>query len=343
MVNLDLDVEDYLKSLNEWGYSENKECLIVGTTPPPIGGVSTHISRLLLILRKSNISYKVHDPSKKNRGYNFWGLFINILYNRYDQVHIHTPSLQILYAILVARFFFRFEIFLFAHNPIFYSDESKHFNKTLDKLLDRVSQINAVSIIAKEAIVKTRPHLEEKIFVKSSFLPPDITELTKIKQTYPDSLKIFLKEHSPIIILNAYRIHFKEGIDVYGLDLSIELLIRLSKKYPDIGMIFALGIRNSSSEYLESQVIKLEENNLSSHFYILDGFQELWALFSDCDLMIRPTLYDGYGISVSEAIMMGTKVVASDLTNRQKECIVFENRNIDSLEKVSHEVLSGLK
>jgi len=336
-----LNEKPSLDLLEAWGYLKNSSCLILGTLPPPAGGVSTHLSRLLPLLDSENITYEVFDPNKKNKtGRNFWGLFLSLVKNKFSQIHIHSPSFKTLSAIFLARIFVKSELYFFAHNPIFFKNEGYLFNKLLDAIVARVQQINAVSEMAKLAILEDRPFLENKIFMHSSFLPPDISSIQTIKKTYPDSLIEFLEEHHPILIFNAYRLHFKDEIDVYGLDLCIELLIRLSERHPELGLIFALGKRNPRSDYLNSQLKRLQDRNLISQFHLLDNFQGLWALFDDCDIMIRPTLYDGYGISVSEALIMGCKVIASDCIKRQEGCIIFENRNIDDLEKVTLSLLS---
>lgn len=342
MSGFTLNDEDIVAIVSKWGFSSQKNSLIIGPLAAPIGGVSIHISRLVALLRKATFSYSVFDSSKTSfPGANLIGLFSKVALNRFKQVHVHSISFQIMLAILFAHFFVRFDLFFSVHNPVLLEKKSFVHYQLLNQLLKNSHQINAVSEVVKSSIISKKPDLESKIVVKSSFLTPDLSTKSAVKDRYPKSLVDFLKQHKPILILNAYRLHFKNDIDVYGFDLSIDLLIRLSDKYPNIGLILALG-KNDSGSYLESQIEKLRNNRIDSNLYILEGFTDIWALFEDCDIMLRPTLYDGFGISVSEAILMGTKVIASDSTKRQSECILFKNRNIDDFERVSLQLLEIL-
>ena len=55
---------------------------------------------------------------------------------------------------------------------------------------------------------------------------------------------------------------------------------------------------------------------------------EYWEI---SDLFIRPTSTDMEGISVKEALYVGTNVVASDVCIRPKECILFKKRDQEDL------------
>ena len=335
----DAQIVDFV---TDWGFTQKKSSLIVGPFYTQVGGVSIHILRLVALLSKTSFSYSIFDSSKTAfSGANLVALLSKILRKRYDQVHIHSISFQLMIAILIAKLFVRFDLFFSVHNPVLLQNKGFLFNKLRNTLLRYSYQINAVSEVVKSSIISELPVLENKIFVKSSFLPPDLSTKAHVKNTYPNSLIDFQKKHKPLLIINAYRLHFKNNIDVYGLDLSIELLIRLSKEYPNTGLILAIGKKDYSG-YLESQIEKLREHEINSNFFLLEGFNDIWALFEDCDIMLRPTLYDGFGISVSEAILMGTKVIASNSTERQPECILFENRNIEDFEKVSLKLLKEL-
>ena len=338
-----LSDEEVLQVINRLGYKKSLFSLILGTLPTPVGGVSTFLNRLKSHLNKAGIFPDVFNPSESPKpGYNFWGLLFRLLQKRYDQVRIHSPSLQSLSAILIARLFTRFDIYFTVHNPVLFSDISIPFRFVLGSILNKAVSIIAVSQLTRQTIIDSKPHLENKIVIQSSYLPPDLERKEEIKGQYPASLVEFLQSHSPTFILNAYKIHFKDGIDVYGFDLSIELLIRLSKKIPNVGLILAYAVDEGSSKYIADKTKYLDELGLKKSFFALEGFPEIWPIFEDCEVMLRPTLYDGLGISVGEAILMGCPVIASDAAERQPECHIFKSRNIDDLEKVSLEVLSEL-
>ena len=74
---------DYLELLSSY-----KSVLIIGTYPPPLGGVSVHIYRLHKILPNSS----VFDLSKKQSFpfENALKLFFQLLFHKYDAIHVHS-------------------------------------------------------------------------------------------------------------------------------------------------------------------------------------------------------------------------------------------------------------
>ena len=84
---------------------------------------------------------------------------------------------------------------------------------------------------------------------------------------------------------------------------------------------------------------KINDLNLGENFYLMTGNVILWPLFRKVDLMIRPTTSDGDAISVREALFFNCPVIASDVTSRPKDVIIFKNRDIMDLYKKCREIL----
>ena len=51
--------------------NRKKEILIIGCLPPPIGGLSIHVERLLNVLKAENIEYSFIDYLKETNLFNF--------------------------------------------------------------------------------------------------------------------------------------------------------------------------------------------------------------------------------------------------------------------------------
>ncbi len=61
---------------------------------------------------------------------------------------------------------------------------------------------------------------------------------------------------------------------------------------------------------------------------------ELWPLFENADLMVRPTCVDAYGVSIAEALYFDCPAIASDVCERPDGTVLFRNRDqSDFLEK----------
>jgi glycosyltransferase involved in cell wall biosynthesis len=121
---------------------------------------------------------------------------------------------------------------------------------------------------------------------------------------------------------------FYQGVDLYGLDLCVDLVSELKKIYPQIGLLFALA-EIGETTYFEETIHRIRKKTIADNFFFMTGQKELWPLFKKCDLMVRPTYSDGYGISIAEALYFHCPAVASDVGGRPEGTILFRNRDFD--------------
>lgn len=211
--------------------------------------------------------------------------------------------------------------------------------KFVNLLFKRVDELILVGHHLKDYYRHHEIEMPPKVRVKTPFVPPLLDEEESILATYPESLNIFLKQKSPLIIVNAYKIIFHDGVDLYGFDMSIRLLEELRSEYPDMGLILALA---DSEDKKRLAIIEKEisAKGLEPSVYFLTNQKQLWPLFKKVDLMIRPTFRDGYGISVAEALYLGCPAIASDVCLRPQGTILFKNRDQKDLEVKVRNVLS---
>jgi glycosyltransferase involved in cell wall biosynthesis len=121
-----------------------------------------------------------------------------------------------------------------------------------------------------------------------------------ILKTYPSEVKEFAASRRPLIVANAFQIVFYRGVDLYGLDMCVEVVAALKESYPHVGLIFAVA-EVGEAAYFEKIKRRIDELGIEDNFLFLTGQRELWPLFRRADLMVRPTCSDAYGISVAEA------------------------------------------
>jgi len=172
---------------------------------------------------------------------------------------------------------------------------------------------------------------ENKIIIKNAFLEPPLEDENKILATYERELIDFIDSHDKIIIANASYLVFHNNVDLYGLDMCIELTSKLKKDYPNIGFVFALANEKANVIYLEQMKKRIKDLEIEDNFYFITGQKELWPLFKKADLMIRPTLSDGYGISIAEALYFDCPAIASDVSDRPEGTTIFKNRDLEDL------------
>ena len=125
--------------------------------------------------------------------------------------------------------------------------------------------------------------------------PPDIE--------YPSRLRDFIQSHSPFLL----TVGLLEP--EYDLPLQIEALGRIRARYPRVGLVIA------GAGSLERQLRDLIDSKSWARDILLWGDMPhpvTLRAISECDVLLRTTLYDGDSIAVREALGLGAPVIASD-------------------------------
>ncbi|MBN1472275.1 MAG: glycosyltransferase [Syntrophaceae bacterium] len=324
-------------------YSKNDRILIVGNLPLPIGGVSIHCSRLYALLKKSHYDVDFFNLAKfiKCKKIKKIILLFTLLYNKYTVVHIQTTDIKVNKIIFIIKRIKKYKIYLSVHNPRLFSQPPKKvlfFKKYIPNL-------DLLILVSQDILDKYRNesvNLPQNIIVKSAYLPPTIEEEQAILSTYPESLKRFLSEKNPLLIANAWKIVFMDGIDLYGLDLCVDLVSRLKSDFPNIGLIFALANSKDEKKYLNIKRAQIKTLNIDKQIYFLSNQKILWPLFKKVHIFIRPSYSDGSAVSINEALDLGCKVIASNCCKRPSDVILFQNRDLDDLIKIVKKTLKGI-
>lgn len=311
---------------------------LIGPYPPPFGGVSVYEYRLSKLLSKQGHDvkiidfYKYHVPKKI--------LFLLFIIFNPEKAFFYINSIHISVMVaLILRIF---------PGTILFFDHSGHEIESMPGIkrfiFSHFLGIVDECILVGEHLVKYYEvkgfKLPHNTHVQHSFLPPPEEDEHFIWKSYTDETCNFIKNHYPLIVANAFRISFYQGVDLYGIDMCTELVSKLKNKYPNIGLLFALA-EVGNIEYFDIINTRIQEFGIRDNFYFLTGQKELWPIFKRAQLMIRPTFIDGFGISISEALYFGCSVVASDVCKRAEGTIIFKNRNIDDLLNKVESVLNG--
>ena len=307
--------------------------ILIGPYPPLIGGVSTHLFRALPLLIKdghkaSVISVKRTDSKDPSVSYIPALLLPFYLFVQPKSiVHFHVDSLS--HLLLSAMLKLRHKTFLTVHNNRY---PTKMLGSSIQVrikwfLLNKFKKIICVN-------PDTKLFLEEKLTnvhnqVIPAFLPP-----TKIDKSSVSFIKDYCSKFDYVLSGYAYRFSFFEGEDLYGTDLMIDLIDRLTKK--EINAVLVLLISMEETPYFGKITQKINNLNLEQNILLIDinkGVDAV-ALWQMSDIYLRPTNTDGNSISILEALSVGSSVVASDCVERPESCILFRNRDIEDFETV---------
>ena len=310
----------------------------IGPLPPPLGGISVYLYRLSKI-EKEAIFIDDREINTKTKLIKW--IFKTIFDFKKKHFIYHSPSLKLRLAFYFLSLFSRHKYSIVSHGKGLENSYQKAnfiIKYLIIKMLKKAEYIQVVNQTLTPFLYKLGI-IKDKLLIKNAFLPPSLDEESKILKTLDNRTIEFCKNHKPLIIANAYKLVFKDIIDLYGLDMCIELTAKLKKDFPNVGFLFALANENVRADYLDKIKIRITELNIQNNFHFLVGQKEIWPLFKKADLMVRPTITDGDAVSIREALYFGCSVIASDVCERPEGTILFENRNIDNLHKKCLETL----
>lgn len=313
---------------------------LVGTYPPPYGGRTVHVQRLVefISVRRKTWEILIFDftknrqrklsenviivPLKEKKG------LLKLLF-AVDIIHYHGSG-WLLRALVGFLTFFGKRVVVSLHSNVSLKNQYQT-GSYLRRILIRLSLRKTSLIITTHRDIN---HFVTSLGIcKNVVLIPSFVAPTKKKQHYdavPQYVWNFIKSHKPTIAGNAYQLVIRDRIDVYGLDLLIELIGRLKKEYPTIGLIFLLPEIGNFTYFKKIQKI-IHNKELDDNILIVNVAMQAYPIWENVHVFVRPTTTDTTAISLYEALWFGTPAIASDCVSRPEGVLIFKNRDINSL------------
>ena len=312
---------------------------LIGPYPPPLGGVSIYAYRYSKLLRAQGHEVEIVDLSRSTKARRLWKIVKLVFGPRYAIFYLNGLNFSVMLAMMARPF--AGKLILHDHSGRVVETLSAVKRTILQQFLARADECLLVGQHLQGYYERGGLRLPpEKVMVRNAFLPPPPEDEVCIWRSFEAETLQFLEEHSPIIIANAFQIVFYQGVDLYGLDLCIELIAALKQDYPRVGLLFALA-EIGDQLYYEQINQRIDTCGVRGQVHFVVGQKELWPLFKKADVMIRPTYHDGYGVSIAEALYFGCPAVASDACVRPSGTVLFRNRDRRDLIAKVKEVLDG--
>jgi glycosyltransferase involved in cell wall biosynthesis len=322
----------------------NKKILIIAPYPPPLGGVAIHIKRVKSKLEGQNNLVEIYNTAieHKSKVESLTNLIKKLWSSRPDIIYYHEPteSIQKLAVVTGIKKFLKYKLTVIDHDcrSLYkFSKSKKAFFKSLVKKADKIILIGDTT---------DRCYRDNKITlgansIESPFLPPDMGEEKTIVSLFPTCVHKFMEKHRPIITATAFVPALYDKKDLYGFDMCIELIQTLKKDYPDIGLLFGICKIETDEQKKYFEIIKkrILDMNLQENFYFFIDKNEFWPIIKRSDLFVRPTRSDSFGISIQEALSVGTPAIASNVCLRPEGTVLFSSGDIDSLVEKTREIL----
>jgi glycosyltransferase involved in cell wall biosynthesis len=287
-----------------------KKILIIGKTPPSVGGVTTHVTRLIENLKQSDIPFTFCDLHNGIIALlPFW------LKHRVIHVHASNVYLRLFFAVL-GKLSFR-KLIQTYHGDLNRFSGLKNF---YDLISVRYTKIPIVLNKNSYLIAKKKNKNSRLI---SAYINPVGSE------SLPDELKQDLNSwkmnFKTIFCTTASDFSYdKHGMEIYG---GTEL-VTLFNKLPNMGLIFS----DPSGKY-KNEITK-KFGTVGRNIYFIDFPHSFFEILKLSDFYLRATTTDGDSLSVREALACGTGVIASDCVRRPDNCILFSTADFKGLEQV---------
>jgi glycosyltransferase involved in cell wall biosynthesis len=320
--------------------------VILGPVPPPLGGVSVHVERVIAKLKKQHNDV-VHSETCVEYRYRFLMIYIVHLlfllwWHRPDQVHLHTLYLSNglceLEWIMRLKRLLHYDVLLIEHDCRYMYKRSIEWKRALNRLLPHIKQQIFIGNVTAKSYADNNMDVAQKNTVESAFLPPNQNQEQTIFKSYPQELLQFIEKHSPLLLVNAFQLSLLDGKDLYGFDSCIEMLHQLKSVHNHVGFIFVLGSIGNQL-YYQQLLQKIAAYNLTDNCYFLIGQRQLWPLLKKVDLFVRPTLSDGASVSIEEALWVGKPVVATSACQRPTQVAVYDVGDSDKFYELVINVL----
>jgi glycosyltransferase involved in cell wall biosynthesis len=312
---------------------------LVGPMPPPLGGVSVHLTRLSTRLEACGHEPVHHDPQLP-------GEHLFATWRRYgsscrgDLAHIHLRS------IFDASFF---GIRARMGRPVVLTLHGEG----LPRQLDSASRLRAAwmrpAMRGLSAIIAVNPSIArfatealqfdpEKVHVIPAFLPPEPGDFQNTP--LPENVERFFQEHTPVLSANAFHLGLDGDVPLYGADLLLDLLQELRTTHPQTGVLLYVSCEESHPTVaaLRKDIAKAD---MAAHYEVISGSQPFGPAMARSSILIRPTSTDGDAVSIREALADGIRVVASDVLPRPEGVRTFQYRNLGSLVATTREALDA--
>ena len=282
--------------------------LILGTLPPPVGGVSIHVQRLVDTLEKNAIPFSF--LSLKN---SFWLLATAICSSHL--IHLHCSNVYFRCLLACFCFITRKKLWITYHGNL------GRYHSLKNRLDYWSVGLASLPIVLNEHSLKKAQKWNGKARLISSFIPPQYPE------QLPDSIRLQLRiwrtKYKLVCSTNVSNVAFdSSNREIYGI---LPLLELFEHRQTD-----CLLVSDASGRYLD-YVLTQRDELPPNVFFILER-HSYYALLQEVDCMIRNTTTDGDAISIKEALYLNKYVCATDVVSRHESVNCYRTlEELDSL------------
>jgi glycosyltransferase involved in cell wall biosynthesis len=318
------------------------EILLIGPYPPPIGGNSVHVQRLLNLLIKDGNNVHVFDMFSKSperrhpnlivAGETVIQQLINLLKLAFTSpakgiIHFHVSGMRRFrwLAPLLLLLFLRQAKIITIHSGSFVAESNNLISRIFLRLLVYLcKEIIVVNLGQADFLLKLGT-AQEKLTVIPAFLPQDSSS-----ELIPPEI-MALAGGKKLVLTSGYL------TPLYNYDVLIDCIEELAEE--DFHIVFAFY--HTVDENYSTHILK-RLSQFKNITILRDKTPEVFvSIMSVVDVYVRSTLTDGDAVAIREALAYGKIVLASDCVERPKEAHLFSDNKalLDLLVQISANTL----
>ncbi len=198
------------------------------------------------------------------------------------------------------------------------------------KLLPRAKRIITVSDFSRKSIMR---FFGNSIAQRIKVIPNGVSDIFKPAAISKEALK------------NKYRIKDKAILHVGKAykHKNIDILLEFLRMHPEIQLVKVGPLLNSHARYIKQH--RLDKQIM--HFPFMDLYREnnLTEIYNCVDAIVMPSLFEGFGLPILEALACGCPVICSDIPPFHEvaagAAIFFDPLDLKSLEKCINDLFNG--
>ena len=316
------------------------DILILGPVPPPFGGISVHVLRLVPLLQRAGFKIGVlnHFSSTevpfvvgalKRNPLNYYRLPRKF---RARIVHYHHLRWLHLLAVALGKGSRDARYVLTLHA----GDLRDHFPQLISRV-PFVRRITHWALRRFDTVIvvdsKIASYMQRELEDRRIELIPAFLESVSSDEKYDDSVEMFLRT-GRVLVVAAYGVKFlRGGREIYGVDTAVDAFVNLAAQEEDLRLIAFLArrpFRPKARRHLHRLERRLERAGVRERVLIVFGLPLVPALRRSA-VFVRPTRAEGDALSIREALRVGVPVVASDVVQRPDGVVLFRSGDVDGL------------
>lgn len=276
--------------------------LIIGKIPPPVGGVTEHLRRLTLGLRRTGFDFNFCDTGKTPVSQ----IIFHILMHPVIHIHFSNPAAQLAFAVF-CRLTFKQLI-------ITYHGRWGRYGTPGNLAVKLSAYLAYVPVVQERASLLQALRCNPRAREISTYIADPVAR--PLPAPLQSALASRRAHYQAIFCTNAWNLTFdKNGREIYGIS---ELIQRFAS-YPEYLLLISDPSRKYRS-YIENSM-----SDISGNVFFINHLHDFKSILLLSDAFIRNTTTDGVSLSVHEARELGIPVLASAAVERPPFCSIFQD------------------